>query len=453
MISSTDAVAAGRVLPLRRNPVATGPDAPNDLPVAQAAGVFANLITHSTQGAFASSQAKNLILKIGDHCDMARINLRSRSAGIFTAICMLATTPPLAAAGELAPSDIAAAMLRQDAIRGVYEVIEAPDLDTVFVASTPSFDDGTPGFVDLLSAKDLELKGRIELPRRAFALGLDHKRGKLFVGSTLDGSLSILDAKTGALQDTVQLGRKDDDGFEHTRMIEVDEESGKVFVSSPSTAGTLWIVDADKGNAVQRIDNAGLWAAGLAHDPASGRVYVSGGGTKEILIVDGSSGERIGNFSTGDTTNEEPDASRHFFVNLALDGKGRRLFAADANSGQLYVFGTQSGNVLKVVPIGKGTLDVIYAEAFDQIFVTYRGADRENPHGTGGIVMLGGEHYAELTRIPLAAHPNSLAIGDHGKALLVTVKAPMEKTHPEYRENATDSVLRIDLEKLSALAH
>ncbi|WP_423210557.1 YncE family protein [Paracoccus yeei] len=308
----------------------------------------------------------------------------------------------------------------------------------------------TPGYVDLLDAADLRPIRRIELPRRAFALAMDHKRGRLIVGNTLDGSLSVLDARSGVLLEVIQLGKPEGDGFEHTRMIEIDGESGRVFVSSPSEAGTLWIVDTAAGNAVTRIDDAGLWAAGLAHDPASGRVYVSGGGMNEILIVDGRSGARIGTLSTGDTTEPGQDASKHFFINLALDAKGERLFAADANSGQLYVFDIASGKAVKTVPIGLGVLDVTYVAQSDQIFVTYRGVDREHPEGSGGLVVLDGSDYAPQVSIPLPVHPNSLSVGDEGKTLFVTVKAPMEKEHPAYREGAADSVLRIDLAALNA---
>lgn len=374
-----------------------------------------------------------------------------RAAGMMTALGLLigpAFAQDNSGGKVLTQPAIAQTAIRQDMIPGVYETAEAAELGALFVASTPSFDAGTPGYVDLLDPADLSPIRRIELPRRAFALAMDHQRGKLFVGNTLDGSLSVLDAKSGLLLETVQLGKPEGEGFEHTRMVEVDEDSGRVFVSSPSDAGTLWIVDTMAENAVTRIDDAGLWAAGLVHDPASGRVYVSGGGIDEVLIVDGKTGERVGTLSTGDTTEASKDGSKHFFVNLSLDAKRGRLFAADANSGQLYVFDIASSKVQKTVPIGLGTLDVLYAAETDQIFVTYRGAGREKTDGTGGVIVLSGEDYAPQASIPLPAHPNSLTLGDGGKALFVTVKAPMEKEHPLYREGAADSVLRFDLTAL-----
>lgn len=74
-----------------------------------------------------------------------------------------------------------------------------------------------------------------------------------------------------------------------------------------------------RGNAVQRIDDVGLWAAGLAHDTERSRLYVSGGGIEEIAVLDSATGERVSAISTGDTTEPGAEASRHFLLNLALD--------------------------------------------------------------------------------------------------------------------------------------
>lgn len=370
--------------------------------------------------------------------------------GAMTALTLILTAPAMAQdQGKiLSPEQIAPATIRQDLLKGIYEMVEIPGEEELFVASTPSFDKGTPGFVDILDSEDLQHLRRIELPRRAFALALDQGRGRVYVGNTLDGSLSVLDATSGLLLNTIQLGKPEGEGFEHTRMIEIDQDSGRVFVSSPSETGTLWIVDPVNDNSVQRIDDAGLWAAGLAFDAATGRLYVTGGGINEVLVVDAKTGERIGNFTTGDTTAEGGDASKHFLINAALDDSGKRLFATDSNTNALYVFDTASGEVITTVPLALGALDVLFSAKSEQIFVTYRGASREEPNGTGGLLVLDAGDYSRIADIPLAAHPNSLTLAADGDALFVTVKAPMEKEHPSYREGGADSVLRFDLPKL-----
>lgn len=76
-----------------------------------------------------------------------------------------------------------------------------------------------------------------------------------------------------------------------------------------------------------------------------------------------------------------------------MDEQGQRLFATDPKTNQVYVFDTVSGRVLHYMPV----------------------------------------------------HPNSLALSPGGQTLYVTVKATRDKTHPAWREDARDSLVRIDL--------
>ncbi len=380
---------------------------------------------------------------------------KTRIFGAMTALALCLAVPAVAGeatnAAQVEPMQIAPAMLRQDMLKGIYEAVSIPGQNQLWVASTPSFAKGTPGFVDILDATDLHPLRRIELPRQAFALAYDATRGRIYVGNTMNGSLTVIDAASGLIVDTIQLGKPDGEGVEHVRMIEVEPASGRVVVTSPSETGTVWIVDPAAGNAVTRIDNAGLWTAGLAIDAKAGRAYATGGGINEVLVLDVKTGARVRTFTTGDTKAEGAANAQHFFVNAALDAQGKRLFAADSNSGALYVFDTESGAVIATVPTGLGTLDVAYSDQEDLIFVTYRGASREQPQGSGGVVVVNGTDYARIADIPLSAHPNSLAFGAEGEVLYVTVKAPMEKEHPLYRDGGADSILRIDLHKLKGL--
>lgn len=346
------------------------------------------------------------------------------------------------------PASYAGALLRQDIIPGAYELLDDADQGVIFVASNPSFEGKNPGYVWLLDREDLSVKRRIQLADGAFALAMDRTTGRLYVGNTLSGKLSILDAKSGALIGSVQLGQKTDNGYEHTRMVAVDPATHRVYVTSPTDRGALWIVDGDKGALIKRVDDSGLWSAGLAVDSARGRVYVSGGGIEEIGVYDAASGERVGAFSTGDTKGAGKDDSKHFFVNLALDAKGGRLFAADSNSGQLYVFDTADGKLLGTVPTGLGTLDVAYNPERDEIYVTTRGVSREEAAGTGRLVVIDGQNLKVRHALSMPSHPNSLEVSQDGKWLFATVKVPHGEDHPDYRKDAVDSVLRLDLARL-----
>lgn len=379
----------------------------------------------------------------------------SRSAPRFATATALAVTLVLAAcqsaptaapmAGDSAGSQSVA--VRQDAFKGVYEVAYSATQASVFVASTPAFDAGTPGFVHRLDARDLSLRQTIQTPRRAFALGLNRATGTLYVGNTLDGSLTVIDAASGAVRQTIQLAQANAKGeVPHTRKVIVDERRNRVFVTSPGREGKVWIVDGARGVLLHTLENTGTWTAGAALDEAANRLYVSQGGTDEILEIDPDAGRALRKFSTGDTkaVPTKPDESKHFFVNLALDSRSQRLFAADLSTDQLYVFDARTGQVLRQIPVGKGLLDVIVNPARGEVYTTHRGVSRSEPNGTGGVTVIDAQSYAVKRSIALPVHPNSLAVTPDGNTLYVTVKAPREK-HPAFVQGGNESVVKIDL--------
>lgn len=381
---------------------------------------------------------------------------RSRTCGLAVtaaAVLLLAACqagPSSSTAGAAAAAAAAAPVLRQDAFQGIYEVAVASATGTVFVASTPSFDAASPGFVHRLDARTLQLLQTVQLPRRAFALGLNRVTNTLYVGNTLDGSLTVLDASSGLVKGQIQLGVAETkaDGKEsmpHTRKVIVDEQRNRVFVTSPGQPGIVWIVDGATGTLTHTIRSEGIWTAGAAYDAAANRLYVSQGGLHEILAIDPDRGQVVGRFSTGDSSGNTAKESKHFFLNLALDAKGQRLFNTDSNTNQLYVWDIASGKTLATVPLGAGALDVAWNPQRNEIYATHRGVSRTQPEGTGAVTVIDGSSYAVKRRIELPVHPNSLAVTPDGDTLYVTVKAPHGDKHPAYRKDGHESLVRIDL--------
>ncbi|MET0185157.1 MAG: YncE family protein, partial [Achromobacter sp.] len=137
--------------------------------------------------------------------------------------------------------------------------------------------------------------------------------------------------------------------------------------------------------------------------------------------------------------------SKHFMLNVALDSATQRLFATDSNTNRLYVFDLRTGKAVQQVPLGKGALDVRFNAVRQEIYVTNRGAGHGDKSGTGALAMLDANNYAVKRTVDLPVHPNSLALDDTGQVLFVTVKAPLDRNHPSYREGALDSVVRVPL--------
>ncbi|RYF81032.1 MAG: YncE family protein [Comamonadaceae bacterium] len=366
------------------------------------------------------------------------------AATLTLAACQSVPTPGASATSTASSTTIA---VRQDAFKGVYEVIHSPAQGSVFVASTPAFEAGTPGFVYRLDANDLSLKQTLQTPLRAFALGLNRATGTLYVGNTLDGSLTVIDAASGAVRQVIQLAQKDAEGkVPHTRKVIVDEKRNRVFVTSPGMQGKVWIVDGARGVLLHTLDNTGTWTAGAAFDDVTNRLYVSQGGTDEVLEIDPDAGRVLRKFSTGDTkvVPTKPDESKHFFVNLALDTRSQRLFAADPSTDQLYVFDIRTGQVLRTIPVGKGLLDVVFNPVPNEVYTTHRGVSRSEPDGVGAVTLIDAASLTVRRSVSLPVHPNSLAITPEGQTLYVTVKSPRDK-HPAFVKGGNDSVVKIDL--------
>ncbi|VDC33953.1 YncE family protein [Pseudogemmobacter humi] len=384
-------------------------------------------------------------------------NLKSAALRLsLPAICSLMLAGPglaqTPATSSVIPEEtlaFAAAVTRTDSIPGAYELVHWPEEELLFVASVPSFETADLGYIYFLDARDLRPIRMIQLDRRPFALALDRSTGRLYVGHTIDGALSVIDARGGQLLGKIQLGQPlPDGGVERSRMISLDTERGLAAVTSPSEPGLVWIVDLREGKVTHRIEG-GLWTAGLAFDKKRGEFITSGGGINEISVIDPVAAKEVASISSGDTTAEGAEASEHFFVNLATDETGGRLFAADANSGALYVFERETGKRLARVETGPGTLDVAYSAQRDEIYVSWRGVTEREPDGQGGLTIIDGGDYSVTHRQSLPAHPNSLDVSEDGQTLFLTVKVPTEEGRPGYRPGALDSVIRLDLSRLT----
>lgn len=342
-------------------------------------------------------------------------------------------------------------MLRQDTLAGVYEVAVSPGVDSVFVATVPTFDNVAGGVVHRLDPRSLRIVQSIQLPRKAFALGFNPTSETLYVGNTFDGSLTVIDAKDGAVKGMIQVSERTENekgqvSAPHTRKVVVDALRNQIFVTNPDSEGQVWIVDGKTNSVRHTIATGGPWAAGAAFDRAKNLLYVGQGGVNEVVVINPESGAIIQTLSTGDTTSADAKESKHFFVNIAIDEKQQRLFAADANTGSVYVFDLGTGKVVQVVPVGEGLLDVVYSEQRNEVLATNRGVSRGSPAGTGSLTVIDGNSYSVNRRIDLPVHPNSVALSANGQTAYVTVKAPHGDDHPAWRKGAQDSIVRIDLQ-------
>lgn len=312
--------------------------------------------------------------------------------------------------------------------KGVYELAFDASRNVLFVASAPSFDkDKTHGLVYTLSPDTLAATGNIATDRRAFATVLDQENHILYIGNTLEGSVTLIDTRNGKEIKTVQLSdMSNPEAITHTREMALDKKHQRLYVSGVAEKGIIWVIDTQKQQHIATIENVGEYPTGLAIDEQKGRVYAVNG-IGELITLDASDNKIISRVKV------EPQ-KKHFFLNIAVDNKNERAFITDPDLPDVLVVSLNDGKILHRIDV-TNSLAVIYNAARHEIYITHRNAKL--------ISIVDSKTYKVKSSISTTALPNSLALSPDGNTLYASVKQGEKEmlTQPDY-------ILKVDLNKI-----
>jgi YVTN family beta-propeller protein len=146
--------------------------------------------------------------------------------------------------------------------------------------------------VSVLDTHSGALLHTTHIGRDLFALAVHEQTGRVFVAngnvSALDGGLSILDAASGRLLRSVTVGML-------PTAVAVDERSGRVFVANkgpidsnlvPTGNGTVTVLDARSG-AVLRTVPVGTYPTAITVDERAGRAFVVNASGTSVRVSQG----------------------------------------------------------------------------------------------------------------------------------------------------------------------
>ncbi|QBM21573.1 YncE family protein [Citrobacter arsenatis] len=317
--------------------------------------------------------------------------------------------------------------LTRDVGNGVYELAVDSQQNTLFAASSPSFDkDKTRGLIYKLDLEKLTTTEVIEISRRAFATAMDEENQVLYVGNTLEGSVTLIDTRSGKELAILQLSEaKNPKDIVHTREMVLDKQHHRLYVSGVAEKGIVWVVDTQKREKVATLKNMGQYPTGMAVDANKNRLYVVNG-RNELITLDTTNHQIISRFSI------EP-GKKHFFLNIALDAKNNRAFLTDPDLADVLVVDINNGKVIAPIKV-INSLAVMYNEKRQEVYITHRNAKR--------ISIVDSKTYQVKQSIETTELPNSLALSADANTLYVSVKQPEKMTGAK-----PDYVLKIDLSK------
>ncbi|MGI6246360.1 MAG: YncE family protein [Pseudochelatococcus sp.] len=403
------------------------------------------------------------------------------AAAACAAACGLLALPATGAETVAASSAVVTEekILRRPAAPDVVELADSSRQDAVFV-SAPDWKDEAKSRVLRLDPRTLAPAGEIVLPSKGFGVALDDAAGRLYLTQPFNGSIAVVDIGRNALETRIPLVEKVnlenlyrergasakqlafaseqlkkykivEDYPYRLRQIVFDGRSGRLFAPGMGfgVESVLFAVDPGTLRLEKTIPGFGFNAVGIALDEKNGRVFVSNM-QGQLVVVDAQKLEIVDKF--------EIEADQ--LLNLVYDPATNRLFGVDQGvdrdlmrnmqlgteykrrsaGHRVFVLDADTGKTLANLPTDPFPVSLRHDARRQRLYVTNRGGLRDE-EGKGTLTIYDTAAYALLQTLALPPHPNSLAFGENGDVLYVTVKndgAGKKAGKPE-------SVVRIDL--------
>ncbi|MGC0787009.1 YncE family protein [Pantoea agglomerans] len=337
---------------------------------------------------------------------------------------LLLATALFSASGWLA---VQAEDLNQALGKGVYELAVSPKDNALFVATAQN-SSGNGGTVFRLDPATLAVQQSINTELKSFGAAINPQTNVLYIGNTVNGSVTAIDASSGKVLNTLVLdSRKRSETVRplQPRQVAVDVKTNRVYITGLGPQSVVWVVDGSTLKLVSTIPNTGKMGTGLAVDSDAQKVYVTNGDGELVTINARTNAIEKKQKIDGD--------KEHFFLNIALDTRGQRAFLTDSKQAQVLVVDLRNQQVIQRIDVPE-SLAVLFNGDRDELYVTHRKA--------GEVSIIDASSYKVKRTVKTPALPNSLALSADGKVLYVSVKQPGSRKAPPKNP---DSVMRIAL--------
>ncbi|MGC0794099.1 YncE family protein [Pantoea agglomerans pv. betae] len=337
---------------------------------------------------------------------------------------LLLATALFSASGWLA---VQAEDLNQALGKGVYELAVSPKDNALFVATAQN-SSGNGGTVFRLDPATLAVQQSINTELKSFGAAINPQTNVLYIGNTVNGSVTAIDASSGKVLNTLVLdSRKRSETVRplQPRQVAVDAKTNRVYITGLGPQSVVWVVDGSTLKLVSTIPNTGKMGTGLAVDSDAQKVYVTNGDGELVTINARTNAIEKKQKIDGD--------KEHFFLNIALDTRGQHAFLTDSKQAQVLVIDLRNQQVIQRIDVPE-SLAVLFNGDRDELYVTHRKA--------GEVSIIDASSYKVKRTVKTPALPNSLALSADGKVLYVSVKQPGSRKAPPKNP---DSVMRIAL--------
>jgi DNA-binding beta-propeller fold protein YncE len=294
--------------------------------------------------------------------------------------CLIALTFMTASAQSAAPLQLATKLEMPASVQGKFDHLGIDQRrGRLFVAAESAHQ---VLIFDLKSGKYVRSIDRVEIPHAIF---VREDRNRIYITDGGAGALKVYDGATYALLKTIPLKLDADSiGYDPaTHLLYIDNGGGDAHESF----SMLSVVDTDRDTKVADVKIDGDTLEAMALEKSTDKMYVNNPAKNQVEELDRKSHSVVANW---------PVTRGKHNVAMALDEAGHRLFVA-SRSGDISVFDTATGKEVTSVPIGKGVDDLAFDAASKRIYA---------PCGGDGLIyvyqQVGKDQYNLVGKVPSA---------------------------------------------------
>ncbi|MBN9644390.1 YncE family protein [Corynebacterium mendelii] len=251
---------------------------------------------------------------------------------------------------------------------------------------------------------------------RVFGIAAPHN-DHLWVTNTLSNSVAVYNAKDLSL-----IQQFDKDIVGHPRAVAINEESGKVYISSPVSKDESMTVIDGKTKQVSTVPTPGFAGAmGMEIDPETKMLYTTSFAGGKVMRL---------NTTNNDVTvfDLNKDAAEDNMVlergtDVAYDHERNRLYIAGQKTNNLVVVDMSNGKVLKNMPTGDQPVGITYDKSIDKIVVLNR--------TSGTATVVDGESLTKVANLDVGNNPNFATTDGKGRIFMVNKQSQVGKDNDE----------------------
>ena len=364
----------------------------------------------------------------------SRIAGRRALAGLFTAAMVVGGGSALSMSAANAQENplgqitgsIGATQFAQECVAldaGLYQTAYSETENAVFVTRSVGRPPVTESTLTKVDADSLEVVDSVDpavndeesgARTAVYGVAVDDANGLVWTTNTRDNTVAVYDAKTLDLVKQFDAGLVD-----HARDVAVDPETGKAYVSAPTTdSGVIYEFDGTDLDAEPTVIELPELAntVSLDLDPATGALYTVDLGGPHAAKVDTRNANEVTTYNLGDSVEAASG--------VTIDTENGNIWAIDQTTGSAVVVNEESGEVVENFETGEGALNAKYDDASGLVYVSNRTANNITVYDAATFEQVG-----DLPAGPNAAlgqTPNHVSVDGKGNAFSVNKFAPEE---------------------------